>query len=427
MGDVVDAGCLQRPQIPGRSARRQAQPQGAGAIPEGSGTAGRSCYGDAEQTAAILLAGGSVELMRVQLMRWDEHGWDQYGPAHIAEVRAGVDADGNLVAYEYHGWQHGWTVTSTIYDISLQKLGVERSDGSASITANPMSTGSMYKVPNRKVVSHAVPMAGYLRGAALRSPLDLSFAFASEQTIEELAHAIKMDPLEFRRKNIGDKRWLGVLDAAGEAANWMPRPMASSLSDAEVVTGRGIGLGTHHVSYGAAVADIEVNKRTGNVVVKKIFAAMDVGLAVNPGLVENQIIGQAVQSVSRVLKEEVTFDKTGVYGVDWNSIRFYGLPSARKVVPIVVQRMEEPSSGAGEEVMGATRSSRRERLLRRNRLTVAPISHDSGTGAHRPCGRAELNAGQIFHFMVCRSARAANADGLLNPRSETHRRASRAA
>jgi CO/xanthine dehydrogenase Mo-binding subunit len=320
---------------------------------EGSGTFGRSCYGDAEQTAAIL-SQSVGRPVRVQFMRWDEHGWDQYGPAHLADVRAGIDADGNLVAYEYHGWQHGWTVTSTVYDISLQKPGVERASGSASITVNPMSTGSMYTVPNRKVVSHAVPMAGYLRGAALRSPLDLSFSFASEQTIDELAYAIKMDPLEFRRKNIGDKRWRGVLDAAAAAANWTLRLAASSPSDAEVVTGRGIGLGTHHVSYGAAIADIEVNRRTGNIVVKKIFAAMDVGLAVNPGLVENQIIGQAVQSVSRVLKEEVTFNKTGVTSLDWNSYPVLRFAEHPEVVPIVVQRMEEPSSGAGEEVMGAT-------------------------------------------------------------------------
>lgn len=319
---------------------------------EGSGTFGRSCYGDAEQTAAIL-SQSVGRPVRVQFMRWDEHGWDQYGPAHLADVRAGIDADGNLVAYEYHGWQHGWTVTSTVYDISLQKPGVERASGSASITVNPMSTGSMYTVPNRKVVSHAVPMAGYLRGAALRSPLDLSFSFASEQTIDELAYAIKMDPLEFRRKNIGDKRWLGVLDAAAAAANWTPRT-ASSHSAADVVTGRGIGLGTHHVSYGAAVAEIEVNRRTGNIVVKKIFAAMDVGLAVNPGLVENQIIGQAVQSVSRVLKEEVTFNKTGVTSLDWNSYPVLRFAEHPEVVPIVVQRMEVPSSGAGEEVMGAT-------------------------------------------------------------------------
>jgi nicotinate dehydrogenase subunit B len=320
---------------------------------EGSGTFGRSCYEDAGQAAAIL-SQATGRPVRVQFMRWDEHGWDQYGPAHLADVRAGIDAEGNLVAYEYHGWQHGWTVTSTVQDISTGKPGIERPGGSNSITVNPMSTGSMYKVANRRVVSHAVPMKGYLRGAALRSPLDLSFAFASEQTIDELASAIKMDPLEFRRKNIGDKRWLGVLNAAAEAAKWQHRVMASNLYDAEVVTGRGIGLGTHHVSYGAAVADIEVNRRTGAIVVKNVFAAMDVGLAVNPALVENQIEGQVVQSVSRLLKEEVTFDRVGVTSLDWVSYPVLRFAEHPNVVPVVVQRIEEQATGAGEEVMGAT-------------------------------------------------------------------------
>jgi len=320
---------------------------------EGSGTFGRSCYEDAGQAAAIM-SQAVGRPVRVQYMRWDEHGWDNYGPAHLADVRAGVDAQGKLVAYEYHGWQHGWTVTSTVADIALQKPGIERAGGSNSITVNPMSTGSMYAVANRRVVSHAVPMAGYLRGAALRSPLDLSFAFASEQTIDELAYALKMDPLEFRRRNIGDKRWLGVLNAAAEAAKWQPRVMASSLSDAEVVSGRGIGLGTHHVSYGAAVAEIEVNQRTGAVIAKRLYGALDCGLAVNPALVENQIVGQMVQSTSRVLKEEVTFDRSHVTSLDWVSYPILRFAEHPEVVPVVVQRPEYQSTGAGEEVMGAT-------------------------------------------------------------------------
>jgi CO/xanthine dehydrogenase Mo-binding subunit len=320
---------------------------------EGSGTFGRSCYEDAGQAAAIM-SQAVGKPVRVQFMRWDEHGWDNYGPAHLAEVRAGVDANGKIVAYEYHGWQHGWTVTSSVQDIALQKPGVERASGSGSITVNPMSTGSMYATPNRRVISHAVPMAGYLRGAALRSPLDLSFAFASEQTIDELAYALKLDPLEFRRRNIGDKRWLGVLNAAAEAAKWQPRVMASALSNAEVVTGRGIGLGTHHVSYGAAVVDIEVNKRTGAIVATRVYAALDAGLAVNPALIENQIVGQVIQAVSRTLKEEVTFDKTGVTSLDWMSYPILRFAEHPDVTPVVVQRMEEPSTGAGEEAMGAT-------------------------------------------------------------------------
>src|ERR1700737_3760920 len=158
--------------------------------------------------------------VRVQFMRWDELGWDNYGPAHLADVRAGIDADGRLVAYEYHGWQHGWNIQETTHELALQAGPKERTTGAGSIPVNRMSTGSMYAVANRRVISHAVPMVGMFKGAPLRSPLDLSFAFASEQTIDELASAAKMDPLEFRRRNIGDARWLGVLNAAAAAAKW---------------------------------------------------------------------------------------------------------------------------------------------------------------------------------------------------------------
>jgi CO/xanthine dehydrogenase Mo-binding subunit len=212
----------------------------------------------------------------------------------------------------------------------------------------------MYTVANRRVVSHAVPMVGYLKGAPLRSPLDLSFAFASEQTIDELAFAAKMDPLEFRRKNIGDARWLGVLNAAAQAAGWTARAAASSPSRDDIVTGRGIALGTHHVSYGAAVAEIEVNKRTGSIVAKRVCGALDAGQIVNPALVENQMVGQMIQATSRTLKEEVLFDRTGVTSLDWVSYPVLRFAEHPEVIPVVAQRLEEPSTGAGEEVMGAT-------------------------------------------------------------------------
>jgi CO/xanthine dehydrogenase Mo-binding subunit len=320
---------------------------------EGSGTFGRSCYEDAAQAAAVMSQAVSKPV-RVQFMRWDELGWDDYGPAHLADVRAAIDASGKIVAYEYHGWQHGWMVNETTHELVLLTPPKERASGPMSIPVNRMSTGSMYAVANRRVVSHAVPMVGYLKGAPLRSPLDLSFAFASEQTIDELAVAAKLDPLEFRRKNIGDQRWLGVLNAAAAAAGWTPKVSGSALSSTETVTGRGIGLGTHHVSYGAAVADIEVNRRSGNIVAKRVYAALDAGQIINPALVENQIVGQSIQAVSRTLKEEVTFDKSGVTSLDWVSYPVLRFAEHPDVVPVVVQRLDEPSTGAGEEVMGAT-------------------------------------------------------------------------
>jgi CO/xanthine dehydrogenase Mo-binding subunit len=321
---------------------------------EGSGTFGHSCYEDAAQAAAIL-SQAVGRPVRVQFMRWDEHGWDNYGPAHLAEVRAAIDAHGNLIAYEYHGWQHGWIVTENSHELALLSGANERTSGAGSIPVNRISTGSMYTTPNRRVVSHAVPMAGHLRGAALRSPLDMSFAFASEQTIDALAHAARIDPLTFRRRNIADPRWLGVLNAAAAAADWAPtEPAHAHPSHGDIAVGWGVGLGTHHVSYGAAVAQIEVNRQTGNIVVKRLFGALDAGLTVNPALVENQIVGMMVQATSRILKEEVTFDHTSVTSLDWVSYPILRFAECPEITPVVVQRLDEPSTGAGEEVMGAT-------------------------------------------------------------------------
>jgi nicotinate dehydrogenase subunit B len=320
---------------------------------EGSGTYGRSCYDDAAQAAAVM-SQAVGKPVRVQFMRSDEHGWDDYGPAHLADVRAAIDASGKIVAYEYHGWQHGWMINETTHELVLNTPPKERTTGPMSIPVNRMSTGSMYQIADRRVVSHMVPMVGLLKGAPLRSPLDLSFAFASEQTIDELAVAAKMDPLEFRRKNIGDARWLGVLNAVAQAAAWTPKVSGSVLGSGDVVAGRGIGLGTHHVSYGAAVAEIEVNKRTGVVVAKRLFGALDAGQIVNPAAVEAQIMGQMIQATSRTLKEEVLFDKEGVTSLDWMSYPVLRFGEHPEVVPVVVQRLDEPSSGAGEEVMGAT-------------------------------------------------------------------------
>ncbi|HTA46244.1 MAG TPA: molybdopterin cofactor-binding domain-containing protein [Bryobacteraceae bacterium] len=318
---------------------------------EGSGTYGHSCYDDVAQAAAILsqLAGKPV---RLQFMRWDEHGWDNYGPGHYGEVRAAVDGAGKLVAYEYHGWQHNWSLVETSEQLALGRAPAEWPGAAAQgVSANHL--GAIYDVANLRLINHQVPGAGWLKGGWLRSPLDLSLAFASEQTIDELARLSNIDPYQFRRRNIKDPRWLGVLDAAAKAANWQPRVAASNLSKAKIVTGRGIGLGTHLVSYGGAVAEIEVNRETGQVVAKHLYGAIDAGLAVNPAFIENQIGGQLVQTASRMFKEEVTFNETGVTSLDWNSYPILRFEECPEVTGVVVQHLDQRSTGAGEEVMAA--------------------------------------------------------------------------
>lgn len=317
---------------------------------EGSGTYGHSCYDDVAQAASLMsqLAGKPV---RLQFMRWDEHGWDNYGPAHVGQVRAAADANGKIVAYEYHGWQHGWVGVET----SAQLTGVPIAEfpAGAVMGVSALNCGGMYAIPNIRLTSHMVPAKDYLKGGWLRSPLDLSFSFASEQALDQLAYLAGLDPYEFRRRNITDARWLGVLDAAAKAANWAPRRAGANRSDAKIVTGRGIGVGTHLASYGGAVAEIEVNKETGHVRAKHLYGAIDAGQVVNPEFVENQISGQLVQTASRMFKEEIQFSTTNVTSVDWNSYPILRFEESPEVTGVVVQHLDQRSTGAGEEVMAA--------------------------------------------------------------------------
>jgi nicotinate dehydrogenase subunit B len=317
---------------------------------EGSGTYGHSCYDDVAQASALLsqLAGKPV---RLQFMRWDEHGWDNYGPAHVGEVRAAADASGKIVAYEYQGWQHGWIGVET----SAQLTGAPISEfpAGAVMGVSALNCGGMYAIPNLRLISHMLPAKDYLKGGWLRSPLDLSFSFASEQAIDQLAYLAGLDPYEFRQRNITDPRWRGVLDAAAQAANWTPRRAGANRSQAQVVTGRGIGVGTHLASYGAAVAEIEIDKATGHVRAKHLYGAIDAGQVVNPAFVENQISGQLVQTASRMFKEEIRFSTTGVTSVDWNSYPILRFEESPEVTAVVVQHLDQRSTGAGEEVMAA--------------------------------------------------------------------------
>src|SRR5690606_26526262 len=116
---------------------------------------------------------------------------------------------------------------------------------------------------------------------------------------------------------------------------------------------RGIGLGTHLASWGGAVAEIEVDRRSGRVRILHLYGAIDAGLVVNPANVENQIIGQLVQTASRLLHEEVLFDREGVTSLDWASYPILRCSECPAITPVVVQRLDQPSLGAGEEVMAA--------------------------------------------------------------------------
>ena len=319
---------------------------------ETSPSYGRGSQEDCAMAAAVMSqeAGAPV---RLQLMRWDEHGWDHYQQAHTADVKIACDDKGKIVVYEYHGWQHNFTAGDTTEILIGTKKPAE-GDGIRAQGPTLFNTGDQYTVPNWRIVNHRVPgMNGYFKAAPLRSPMDIALSFAGEQTIDEVAYMANIDPYQFRKQNINGERWLGVLEAVAKASNWKPRRAASVRQTGRMRTGRGIALGTHLSSYGAAVAEIEVDTETGAVVAKRMFGSIDPGQVINPGIVERQIEGQMCVAASRMLKEEVTFSKTNVTSLDWATYQPLRFGEAPEATGVVVNRPNVPASGAGEEALAA--------------------------------------------------------------------------
>ncbi len=319
---------------------------------ETSPSYGRGCQEDVAMAAAVM----SQEVgapVRLQYMRWDEHGWDHYQMAHTADVKIACDANGKIVAYEYHGWQHNFTAGDTT-EILVGTKKPGEGDGIRAQGPTLFNTGDQYTLPNWRIVNHRVPgMNGYFKAAPLRSPLDIALSFAGEQTIDDVAHMANIDPYQFRKQNINGERWLGVLDAVAKASNWTPRRAASTRQTGRIRRGRGIALGTHLSSYGAAVAEIEVDTETGVVIAKRMFGSIDPGQVINPGVVEHQIESQMCVAASRMLKEEVTFSRTNVTSLDWGTYPPLRFGEAPDVTAVVVNRPNVPSSGAGEEALAA--------------------------------------------------------------------------
>jgi nicotinate dehydrogenase subunit B len=321
----------------------------------GSGTYGHSTYDDVSISAA-LLSQAVGKPVRVQFMRWDENGWDQFGPAQVTDVRAGIDANGSLVAYDYTAFNHGWTqVVESAAELAGTPLPAPPGG-----QVDTVASASFYKLPNRRVTSKVVNgYDGFLKGIWLRAPGAPQATFASEQTIDQLAHLAGIDPVAFRIQNIdatqtsGVGRWVAVLDAVAKAASWQPKVSASKVGSGDVVKGRGVALGGFANSYPAIIADVTVNRKTGKITVDHLYGAQDAGGTVNPASVENQMLGCLVHGCSRALLEEVTFSKVRTTSLDWvgyPSLRFKESP---KVTTVVVQRLDLPSSGSGEPTTAA--------------------------------------------------------------------------
>jgi CO/xanthine dehydrogenase Mo-binding subunit len=314
---------------------------------EASGSYGRMSTDDGAEDAALLSRGAGAPV-RVQWSRQDEHGWEPKGPAQLDEVKAGIDDKGKLIAWEFVDYGQPWSASGPLL-ASLQ-VGIKpRGPGS---TNGVQSSGEIYEVPNQKIVAEVInwnfPEPIPLRTGNLRAPGDPARCFASECFVDEIAADLGADPVEFRLRHTAEPRGADCLRAAADKAQWQRRPSPRPAESGNIARGRGVALARRAGTYAAAVAEVEVNRTTGKVAVKRVVCSHDCGLIVNPDGVKNQIEGNVLQGVSRALFEEVTFDANGVTSLDWNSYPILTFSDVPELEIVLINRPEMPSLGAGE-------------------------------------------------------------------------------
>jgi nicotinate dehydrogenase subunit B len=320
---------------------------------EASGSYGRMSTDDGAEDAALLSRAAGAPV-RVQWSRRDEHGWEPKGPAQLDESKAAVDADGKLSVWDFVDYGQPWTASGTTPLLASLQVGIKPNNPGGN--NGTQSSGEIYDTPNQRIFTHLInwhfPEPIPLRTSNLRAPGDIARCFASESLIDEIAADLKVDPVEFRLRSLtGNKRAAECLQAAADKAGWQKRPSPAPATSGNIAKGRGIALTQRANTMVATVAEVEVDKTTGQVAVKRIVCSHDCGLMINPDGVKNQVEGNVIQGVSRALLEEVTFDANGVTSLDWAAYPILRFPEVPDLDIVLINRPEVAPLGAGE---GAT-------------------------------------------------------------------------
>ncbi|RUR71225.1 c-type cytochrome [Variovorax guangxiensis] len=338
---------------------------------EAAGCYGRNGADDVAADAALLARGAGAPV-RVQLTREQEHQWEPKGTAQLMEVAGGLSPEGGIAAYDFETSypSNGAPTLALLLTRAVEPRAQAYEMGDR--TASPP-----YAYENLRVKVN--DMAPIVRASWLRGVSALPNSFAHESFIDELATAAGVDPVQFRLRHLRDPRATDLIRATAQKAGWRWRTGPQENADGglgaggDILFGQGFAYARYIHSawpgFGAAwaawVADVEVNRKTGEVHVRRVVVGHDAGLTINPAGVEHQIHGNVIQATSRALKEELRFAPvsshssaserlpgvlpTGVVASrEWGS---YPIINFREVPVIEVLQMPrpgEPPLGAGE-------------------------------------------------------------------------------
>lgn len=323
---------------------------------------GSGCYGlngaDDVSLAAALISRAAGAPVRLQYMRADEMSFENFGTPMVMSARAGLDASGHIVGWDYQNWAYnrgGRPAPAGNVPVGVQAGFPENPPPKSPPPSPPLGDDGSnaypwYSFPSQLVRSYGVYKKWLFTGP-LRSPARIQNTFGQESFMDELAAAAGMDGVAFRVAHTTDPRLLAVIQKAASTANWQTRPGPAPNQTGTKRTGRGIASVRYEgsSSWVAAVITVTVDTSSGIVTPTQVVIAHDCGVVINPDGLINQIQGNVIQGLSRSLKEEVMFDNTGVTSVDWVSypvITFPEIPDDLRIE--LIDRPDLPALGAGE-------------------------------------------------------------------------------
>ncbi len=258
---------------------------------------------------AARLAKAAGKPVRLVWTREEEFTWAYFRPAGVIEVRSGVRRDGTLVAWEFHNYNSG-----------------------------PAAMGTPYTVPNVHIEYH--PVKSPLRQGSYRGLAATANHFARESHMDELAHALGMDPLQFRMKNLTDQRLRDVFQAAAERFGWGRERSTPTRAF-------GIAGGIEKGGRMATCVEIAVD-HAGGVRLRRVVEAWDSGAVVNPNGLNNQITGAIVQGIGGALFEAVRFANGRIENPHFAEYRVPRFRDVPDIDVVILDRKDQPSAGAGE-------------------------------------------------------------------------------